>query len=43
MSIILYHLENRLYITNFLIKGFDRLSMKTFDVKQVTLKWGQVV
>ena len=39
LSIILFCLENRLYIYNVLFKCLDRLSVKTFLVEQVLLKW----
>ena len=39
LSIILFHLGNRLYIKKFLIKCLDRLSVKTFFVEQVPLIW----
>ena len=42
-SIILLQPENRLITKIFLIKGLNRLSVKTFQVEQVPLIWLQVV
>ena len=38
LSIILFHPENRLYMNKFLIKGLNRLSMRTFHVEHVPIK-----
>ena len=40
---ILFHLENQLYINNFLNKYLDCLSVKTFYVEQFPPKWWQLV